>query len=154
MFELRTRVTGTEEVLATLEDIEADALDLRPAFNDVVANLRQTVGIEQFVTRGAALGTPWPPYDPDTLRSGTGPGMLVRTGRTQRSFLEGSQHVEKVETQSMEWGSAHFLARLHQTGTSRMPARPILALDAEAVERLVLAPIRSFLVRSKRERAG
>lgn len=71
---------------------------------------------ERFQDRAAPGGTPWAPRKPPT---GTWP-ILEKTGRMRRSFK-----VMATSAQLKVLNSTEYL-KFHQTGTSRMVARPVL----------------------------
>ena len=71
---------------------------------------------ERFEERAAPGGTPWAPRKPPT---GTWP-ILEKTGRMRRSFK-----VVATSAQLKVLNDTEYL-KFHQTGTSRMVARPVL----------------------------
>lgn len=100
-----------------------------------------------FSAEGSAAG-PWRPLRPFTIaerrRKGF-PGahpILVQTGRMRDSFVRAGapNHVDRftagLEGWSLEVGSASELARKHEFGEEKVPARPITPLTDQAQRRI------------------
>jgi phage gpG-like protein len=120
----------------TLENFQASLADNSPALAAVADDLREMIA-EQFATEGAASGTPWAPLAPSTLRKRRGGSILNATGALLSSLTDAGTpgHVEDIGGQQLLFGSSVPYAIFHQTGTRRMPARPIVALSADGTER-------------------
>lgn len=121
----------------TLENFQSSLADNSPALAVVADDLREMIA-EQFATEGAAGGTPWAPLAASTLKKKreTRRGILNVTGALLASLTEAGSpgHVEKVDGRQLLLGSALPYATFHQTGTRRMPARPIIALSGDRAE--------------------
>jgi hypothetical protein len=92
----------------------------------------------QFASEGRAEGTPWPELSPATLRRQRArTPILYKTGALLRSLGEpgAAGHVEELEGYSLTLGSRLPYALYHQTGTRRLPARPIIVLSGARSER-------------------
>lgn len=104
--------------------------DWRPAWPQVVTALRGIL-TEQFDTEGAHGGKAWAPLSPAyaAWKAQHYPGrpILVLTGQ-MRSSLTGGRGVVIPERHELTFGTPVSYARYHQTGTPRMPSRPIFAL--------------------------
>lgn len=133
-----TYADNSETVEKALEAFESALADNRPALAEIADDFREMIS-EQFATEGRAGGTPWAPLALRTLRRrrGAGSTILYSTGALERSFLDplAAGRVEELEEQSLTLGSNLPYARYHQTGTRRMPARPIVVLSGARSER-------------------
>jgi hypothetical protein len=76
---------------------------------------------EQFDAGVDAYGEPWAPLAPSTLAKKTGPGILDET-----SAMRDSIEVSPMAGAGIKIVIDDEKAIFHQTGTTRMPARPIL----------------------------
>ncbi len=130
--------------------------DLEPLIRQIVDTLEQRFA-KAFATEGASSGSMWAPlsagYRAWKLRAYPGRGILVRTGRLRGSLTSGGGGGIRVITPRRgEIGTAVPYARYHQSGTSRMPARPVIRLspaDREEITRVV----HRYLVRASTGRA-
>lgn len=114
-----------------------------------------------FASQGSARGA-WATLAPatirDRIRRGFGASPIrVRTGKGRSGFVERGHpdHVENVSTISQgvlyEVGSSDQTVSLfHETGTSRMPARPVTPLSDEHEQR-ILRVIEQSILRMARE---
>lgn len=165
-------IEGEVELKRRLAKVRDAALDLKPAFRVVAANLRAHAR-EQFDTSGAAGGRPWAPLTPTTIglrnhyrkyggkawgryygrKASGGSRPLVASGGLRKSFVEkGPKHVETIGAESMEWGSKHPLAHLVVKGSKTrgkappLKARPVIAFRDDAQRReLTVEPISRYL---------
>jgi phage gpG-like protein len=99
---------------------EIQALEIQRISEELRRRIR-----EQFETEGAAYGDHWLERKRET-RGSQGKPILFRTGRLKQSFLEGPEHIEESDGQTLTFGSRVPYAIFHQLGTRKMPARPIL----------------------------
>lgn len=112
-----------------------DLDDLSPIF-EVVGELYLGWTYDQFFTEGDAGGTPWPDlseaYLEEKLRENPfALNILQRTNEMHLSFIRRgyTNNVWDINAQEAVFGSLDPKARWHQTGTSRMPARPIIVMN-------------------------
>jgi phage gpG-like protein len=103
---------------------------------------------DNFTTQGAAAGTPWRALAPSTVLqrrrlgyAGSNP-ILVRGGGYRSSWVsDGSDHYSSVRQQGgytiFEEGSESPLARFHERGGARLPARPVSMLGDGSEVRIV-----------------
>jgi phage gpG-like protein len=103
---------------------------------------------DNFSTQGSAAGTPWRALAPSTVIDrqrkgfgGSGP-ILVRSGRVRSTWVgEGGEHYSSFRQSGgysvWEEGSDDPIARLHETGTSKMPARPVSLLGDQSERRII-----------------
>jgi phage gpG-like protein len=114
-----------------------DVADQAPALARVADDFREMMA-RQFASEGRAEGTPWPELSPATLRRQRArTPILYKTGALLRSLAEpgAAGHVEELEGYSLTLGSRLPYALYHQTGTRRLPARPIIVLSGARSER-------------------
>lgn len=94
----------------------------------------------------SAGGKAWSPLAPATVRDRISHGfggehkILQRTQSYLNSFQGGGEHIETVTPEifgaTIEVGSRHRLTEFHESGTSRMPARPVTILSQQAERRV------------------
>jgi phage gpG-like protein len=123
-----------ENALATFEESLADQ---SPALGAIADDFRVMIA-QQFATEGRAEGTPWAELTASTLRRRrASASILYETGALLRSLTEpgAAGHVEELEGYSLTLGSQLPYAGYHQSGTRRMPARPIIVLSGTRAER-------------------
>lgn len=130
-------IKATLDVKATVKALRAlrDRLrDLRPMFTTALAYLRKATD-QQFSSQGARSGDTWPPlsrpYSEWKAIRYPGQPILRATDKLYKSLVQKtSDSVEKVNRQSLTYGTKRKYARFHQRGTPRMPMRKILAITA------------------------
>lgn len=114
--------------------------DLMP-INLKIANDMTRVAENQFRTGGRYGGTAWPALAQSTVerkaRAGQHPDILRRTDALYRSLTnpQDEHHFQFVDNHTVDFGSHLEYADLHNTGTSRMPARPIIEVTPRDVRR-------------------
>lgn len=116
--------------------------DMRPAWLVIRNDLQKVVWPSQFDKEGGYSGSGWKmlsaAYAKMKARRFPGTKILERTGKMKKSFTEGGDGwYQLLQPLSMEVGSnlktpngRYGLAMLHQMGTKKMPARPIIGLSA------------------------
>jgi phage gpG-like protein len=99
------------------------------ALSHAATELRHRL-VLQFESEGAAYApSPWAPRKRSRPLGQPHRRLLFQTGRLQRSFTEtqSAEHIEeRIAPNQIILGSATPYAAFHQSGTVRMPARPIL----------------------------
>lgn len=117
-----------EDLLASdIGDTGRRADDLRPAFRRVVKQLHISAR-KQFDSEGAYASGRWAPLAASTVRqkaaAGLDPRILHATGRL-RDSLQGknADKIQRVNRQSLTYGTYTRYAIYHVTGTSKMPRR-------------------------------
>lgn len=88
-----------------------------------------------------ADGRPWAPLAPSTVKRKGHSTILLETGRLRASLTQ-PRHGDGVREQWDEWPRAAGLifgtevpySQFHETGTKRMPARPHVGMNAEALD--------------------
>ena len=132
-----TYALNPESVEKALAGFQESLADQAPALARVADDFREMIG-QQFTSEGRAEGTPWPELSPATLRrQHASTPILYKTGALLRSLREhgAAGHVEELEGYSLTLGSRLPYALYHQTGTRRLPARPIIVLSGARSER-------------------
>lgn len=96
-------VMRLETVEGLIKQINAKASDLRPVFRGPIATDMASQMRQQFDTRGAHLGTPWPPLSFTTIRlrtKTTGPKSARRStsraGRARAGFATPMQDTRRL----------------------------------------------------------
>lgn len=126
---------GHEEFSATLLRFEDRADDMRP-FLAAVADDFYDLMRQQFAAEGATLTGRWAPLSPRyaayKARRYPGKTILRRTDALYESLTGpvASESVFRLGADEVLMATSHVAARFHQTGTSRMPARPPVRLRA------------------------
>jgi phage gpG-like protein len=137
MYDLGIFMEGSKEVRAKLGVVIRDSDNLLPAFNQIARVFREAES-EQFDSLGARGGTEWPPlstrYRKWKEKRYPGRPILVLSGRTRESLTRrtGDSYFT-ADSHRMTIGTKVPYARFHQSGTRRMPKRPIIALTKDDV---------------------
>ena len=101
----------------------------KPAFKQIGSYISM-YNKKVFATNGAFGGKPWKPLKPDYMqwkvRSGYPKNILVRTGKLRRSYTSRPMNIEVYLKNKARYGTKIKYAGYHQSGTSNMPARPVL----------------------------
>jgi phage gpG-like protein len=132
-----TYAVNSEPVENALATFEESLAEQSPALRRIADDFREMIA-QQFATEGRAEGTPWAELAPSTLRRRRArTSILYETGALLRSLTEpgAAGHVEELEGYSLTLGSQLPYAGYHQSGTRRMPARPIIVLSGTRAER-------------------
>ena len=125
--------SGARRLLTHLRDRLADP---GPAWEEYATWLRGEFA-KQFDSEGDYLGrNPWAPLSPAyakrKARRYPGAKILQATKRMMRSLTEpGGDNRVRYTDDHFEFGSDVPYLRFHQTGTSKMPARPPVADENE-----------------------
>ena len=136
MSELKITIFGVEHTLKVLEGAAHRIAHLEPVWEDIATDL-MSLETKVFASEGGAIGVTWPALSPAyarwKARHGFSQKILERTGELRRSLTEKSSGdmVLEITPDSLAFGTAlmvgsWFLGTLHQEGTRRMPARPIM----------------------------
>jgi hypothetical protein len=109
----------------------------------------------QFGSRGARWRTLWPELASatldDKLREGYPTDMMRRTRQLERSLTDRPLAVERLHPHEMTVGTNLRYAHFHQTGTRRMPARPLISARQVANEGALSAAVASWIARGRPE---
>jgi phage gpG-like protein len=140
---------NSQTVDDSLSVLQGQLSDLSPAMELIAGDIRE-MEAEQFASAGSAGGTPWAELAPSTLkRKRGGGGILVASGALLNSLTdaESPDHVETIDSLSLEIGTDLPYARFQQTGAGwgfgegslppaprrghGVPMRPLLVLTAD-----------------------
>jgi len=139
-----TYSANSESVSRALAALQAALGENAPALREIAEDFREMVA-QQFASEGRAEQTPWPPRKlaggaararSARPRPADGP-LLVRSGALRASLIGPSapEHLEEADQRTLTLGSRLPYAMFHQTGTRRLPARPLLVLSDERARR-------------------
>ena len=140
MLRFELDLEGANEVERLLSDLEERFGNLQPVFGSIIHDFWQ-VEAEQFESEGGLSGG-WvelsPAYAKWKAQHAPDAPILVLSGRLRESLTgETDDTVLNVEDDTLEIGSRAPTAVLHQTGTSKMPARPPLVITDAVKDRWV-----------------
>lgn len=83
-------------------------------------------------------GSPWRPLAPSTVARKGHDTILVETTQLVQSLVsETSESVRAVSERGLIFGTSDEKAMFHQEGTARMPARPMVGLQEEYLDKIV-----------------
>jgi phage gpG-like protein len=120
----RITVDGAQEFEASIQRFASEIDDYREAWDEIGAYMAEVVE-RRFSSEGPGWAPLSPAYAAWKQANYGGASILVRTGA-----MRGSMAVQDVSSKSMEFGTSNPYATYHQHGTSRMPMRRIIELDA------------------------
>lgn len=154
---LNIDVMGDVQLSRGFSRFAEDVKDLSEPFREIV---RQFKGIEQkqFNTEGGYGSGGWKPLAPSTVehkeREGFSAKILVRTGLLMESLTgESPWTIAEVRPLELRLGTKLEYALLHQKGTSRMPARPVIDLT-EKDKMDFMKTIQRYLVKNMKKEFG
>lgn len=110
---------------------------------------------KQFGTEGGYASGGWAALADSTVaekaRKGQSPQILRATGALMDSLIDkfDPNHIERLSPNTLTFGSMIPYGGYHQTGTSRMPKRPPVALT-EADKRLLVKEMQAALIAASR----
>lgn len=117
-----------DEVYDKLNDMEDRSDDFRPLFREVRRDLEEAWR-DNFAKLGGGAGG-WAPLDAQygSWKSVHFPGAppMIRTGRLFRSLSDLRGEPNEIRKNSATFGTNIKYASFHQTGTSKMPRRPVV----------------------------
>lgn len=120
-----------------LDNLKKRARDLRPVWPKVLPSLKQYM-IDNFTAQGLPAGG-WKPLDKEygSWKANNYPGapMLVQRGALFKRISAGPKLEGGHRTAHFRFGGR--IAKFHQYGTTKMPARPILFAPEVWVNELV-----------------
>ncbi|MGB3684956.1 MAG: phage virion morphogenesis protein [Ornithinimicrobium sp.] len=125
---------GDRELIASLERTADGVINLTSPMREIGMYLRGFFSGEVFASRGGVIGRPWAPLSTQyaALKARQWPGRppLIRSGQMLRSFKStpSQQQVEIRNTAPyFDW---------HQDGTTKMPARVMMAVDMQRTQKV------------------
>lgn len=122
----------TSAAVSRFHAMSEKAADMTEALSEFVPFFHSTMAA-QFGTEGDYLGAPWAQLSDTyaTWKNGVAPGakILELTGAMMRSFTSSDApgSIVEIGPDFVTVGSKDPKAGFHQSGTSNMPARPIIA---------------------------
>jgi len=142
---LKIKIVGLDEVKDNLQNIKKRMKDLRPVWPRANQSLKKYM-IENFTAQGLPSGG-WKPLDPQygswKIANFPGAPMLVRTGGLFSKILQGPDVDGNMGSASFSFSGD--IAKFHQYGTTKMPARKIL-FSPEVWEKEVADMIEEYVI--------
>jgi len=131
-FELIVNVAGEEQVRRSFSRFAEDVQDASEAFEEIAKDFKE-LEAQQFDSEGATGSGGWKPlsssYASWKAKWYPGAKLLVLSGLMKESLAgENPWTIKEVSPLSMRLGTRIPYAFHHQTGTSRMLARPLIQL--------------------------
>lgn len=123
---------GEDLVAAEIVGYGVRAQDLRPAFRRSLRVIHDAVD-RQFSSQGAYGSGGWRPLAPSTVAEkaakGLDPRIMHRSYALRDSLLgKNAYRIQRVNRQSLVYGTHVDYAVYHQRGTSKMPRRRLVQL--------------------------
>jgi phage gpG-like protein len=135
MAEITVTLSGDKEAMERLRRIGGGVLDLSSPMSSIGRYLTGFFSGEVFASRGGVIGKSWRPlnnqYAARKARTFPGRPPLIRTGVMNRSFKANAGRASVLLLNS----DPKFA--FHQSGTSRIPARTMMAVDQTRERRIV-----------------
>jgi phage gpG-like protein len=134
--ELTIALPGLQSLTVGLSRYRADIADWSTFWREKFAPFFYRWVLTDFVLEGGGSGATWAPLSPAyaawKAKHYPGTGLLVRSGALKASLAgpEAPQAIFRPTTTSLTIGTSVPYGLPHQTGTSRMPQRPPLRVNA------------------------
>lgn len=132
---LAVELHGANELVRALDDWQGQVKNLRPAFRDLTIDVLAPAIARRFEAHGPGWAPLSPNYAAWKALHFPGKGLLERTGAMRATFTDrsrfGSSATTVTESSLTIDPKSTPYWKYHQQGTPRMPARPILAFDAD-----------------------
>lgn len=127
-----------EEIAEGIERIQSG--DFEPVFRKAMVDFEEYHDF-WFQEEVAYTGAPWAELSPITIEAKGHGRILYDTGRLMRSLTSDSPDAIReiagdVYSPSFRFGTFVEYAVYHQVGTDNMPARPIVGITEQGMERL------------------
>jgi phage gpG-like protein len=110
-------------------------------YTETLADFQQVIaGVEMAAFGGSHEpgGAPWAELAPSTVKRKGHGKILYESGDLMASLIEvgGPGNISEVSDHGSIYGTSVLYAIFHDQGTSRMPARPPVGINQEAVDKL------------------
>jgi len=156
-FRLKIDILGANAFNAALIGLESQVEDMRPVWESIVPVFRE-IFREQFDSEGSkGASGQWAPLShpyAEIKAKKWGEQKILHASGKLEAALTGttSETITDIQKKELAFGTSLKYARFHQTGTGRMPARPIVALSDTQTRRISKAVQLSLLEQIKRDR--
>ncbi len=127
---------GYERTLARLGIAAQQFADATPAWNDIADDFAQ-MQQKRFDAEGPGWAALSPEYAKWKARHFGGKPILQRSGALMASLTSRGSVVQNMSPAALTLGSVVPYAKYHQSGTSRMPARPLIRFEQADRQRWV-----------------
>ena len=136
---MKINVKALNDAKATIKIMRTRVNNPTPAFKSIGSYLA-LYNKKVFATNGAYGGKPWKPLKPNYLqwkvRSGYSGNTLIRTGKLRRSYISRPMDIERYLKSKAIYGTSVKYAGYHHTGTSKMPARPVMTVTKKMTKNI------------------
>ena len=130
MLQVTFDIEGVRELSRSIQKIADEVKEWSPAFREVSDYMYDAFAKEVFSSEGMSVGEPWKPLSPEyaawKARHYPGKGILVRTGKMQKSFRQQSgKDFAMIDNPSIPYFVYHqsrFISR------DKLPRRVMLRL--------------------------
>lgn len=149
---VKITLEGFPELLDAFRTLGERCEDLRPYWPrfETAFYLRE---LNLFAGQGEGYWVPLSPsYEKWKKNAAPGQPLMVLSGSLRESLTDakGEGAVVNEQPRSLEIGTSVPYAAFHQTGTSRMPARPPIVVDEKLVDEMNFAALVMFGDEAKR----
>jgi len=150
-FQFRVEVKGEEQIARAFSRFGESVSDLSEAFREIADDFHK-IEANQFESEGGYGSGGWKPLSVAyAKRKPLGRPLLVLSGLMKESLVgETPYSIEKIQPLEARLGTKVPYAIYHQTGTTKMPKRPLIQLT-EGDKSRWLKIIQRYLVKAAKE---
>lgn len=125
-------ISGVGEMRPVVETINYEPM-LREFLYEIAEEKDQA-----FTNQSTVLGEPWAELAPSTVKKKGFSTILVDTGALRTSLVDigGQDNVAAVSSHGLLYGTDVEYGIYHETGTGIMPARPIMGISDDLIDKL------------------
>lgn len=142
-------VDGMSRALDRLREIQRRARDVTPAW-EALLTWWSDANAEHFASRGRRWADGWEPLAESTVRQKAALGKpltpLIRFGNLADDLTRRPLGYERITSEAVAAGTRHRAARYHQSGTRRMPRRPLVDGRRVQAEGAATDAVRNWIV--------
>lgn len=121
-------------VLVTMID-DFKRADLTPALDKIADGIAEQTR-ENFLNESSPGGEKWAELSPATVAKKGHDVILVDSTNMRKSVVlrDAAGHIERIEDDSIEYGTNIVYAVVHQEGTGRIPQREFLGFNEQSAD--------------------
>lgn len=132
---VQLKLKGFQEAILKLRKMAENGENTTPIYTDFLESFKDYIK-NNWRKAGSPFGIPNMRLSPKykklkTSKGGSGKADLILTGKLKNAATGGDGWFQKISKKSFEWGIDNVkfpYAKVHQTGSSKMPQRPYFAL--------------------------